>query len=85
MKKTFCLLPIALFLVFLVPLSLFSQMKTWKDVKLEFSTGISWEFSPLKTSYLHQYSPPFLSGAYVSSAQQTFNIQGRSSWGSTAS
>ena len=81
MKKTFCLLPIALFLVFLVPRSLFSQLKNWKDVKLEFSTGISWDFSPLKTSYLHQYSPPFLSGAYVSTAQQTFHIQGRSSAG----
>jgi hypothetical protein len=61
--------------------SLFAQTDRWKDVKLEFSTGLSYEFSPLRSSYLHKYSPPFLSGAYVSTAQQTINLRGKPNWG----
>ena len=67
-----------------IPASVFAQPKPWKDVKFEFSTGISWEVLPLSSSYLHKYSPPFLSGAYVSTAQQTLNLKGKANWGVNA-
>lgn len=73
-----------LWLIAAVPVSVFAQSSPWKDVKLEFSTGISWEWLPLSTSYLHKYSPPFLSGAYVSTARQTLNLEGKPNWGINA-
>ena len=66
------------------PAVVFAQPKPWQDIKYEFSTGISWEFLPLSSSYLHQYSPPFLSGAYVSTARQTLNFDGEANWGVNA-
>lgn len=85
MKKNTLIGKATLFLlVTMIPISLFSQSKYWRDVKVEFSTGISCEISTLKSSYIHRYSPPFLSGAYVSSAEQTINLRGKTSWGVNA-
>jgi hypothetical protein len=83
-KRTFMGWVFLLLLVGVIPASLFAQAKDWKDVKVEFSTGISWEFLPLSSSYLHKYSPPFFSGAYVSTAQQTINLKGKANWGVNA-
>ncbi len=85
MKRDSSIVRLAVFIIFTaIPLSVFAQPKPWKDVKFEFNTGISWEFLPLSTTYFHTYSPPFLSGAYVSHAKQTFNMEGKSNWGVNA-
>jgi hypothetical protein len=83
-KSTFIARATSFLFVGMIPISLFSQSKYWRDVKVEFSTGISYEISTLKSSYLNRYSPPFLSGAYVSSAEQTVNLRGKSNWGFNA-
>jgi hypothetical protein len=67
-----------------VPLTLLSQGVDWKNTKFEFSTGVSYAWSLLDSSYHHQYSPPFLSGAYVSTAEQTLYLKGRTAWGVNA-
>lgn len=85
MKRDSLIIRLAVFIFFAaIPLSVFAQPKPWKDVKFEFNTGISWEFLPVSTSYFHKFSPPFLSGAYVSTAEQTFNMEGKSNWGVNA-
>jgi hypothetical protein len=55
-----------------------------KDFRFEFTTGVSFQQSILDSSYFHEFSPPFLSGAYVSSADQTVYFKGRTSWGMNA-
>ena len=66
-------------------LPLFSQTGTdWKDYRFEFSTGVSFQQSILDSSYTHEFSPPFLSGAYESTADQTIYFKGRTSWGMNA-
>jgi hypothetical protein len=82
-QSRFCLCFTILFLSFAC-LPLFSQAKTWKDIKFEFSTGVSYAWSLFDTSYHHQYSPPFLSGAYVSNAEQNIYLWGRTTWGVNA-
>lgn len=73
-----------LLLVVSGPVPASAQTKPWKEVRFELSTGLSREFLPLSTSYLHEYSPPFLSGAYVSSARQTLKLEGQENWGVNA-
>jgi hypothetical protein len=63
-------------------LQLLSQTgKDWKDYRFEFSTGVSYQQSILDSSYHHQFSPRFLSGAYESTADHTIYFKGRTSWG----
>lgn len=57
----------------------------WTKKKFEFMTATSYEKSLLDTSYFHHYSPPFLSGAYASHAEQTIYVRGDTSWGLSAS
>jgi hypothetical protein len=66
------------------PLSVLAQDVNWKNIKFEFSTGVSIAWSLLDSSYHHQYSPPFLSGAYVSNAEQTIYLKGKTAWGVNA-
>jgi len=56
----------------------------WKDYRFEFSTGVSFQQSILDSSYVHEFPPPFLSGAYESTADQTIYFKGRTSWGMNA-
>jgi len=53
----------------------------WSKFKFELSTAVSYQESLLDSSYFHQYSPPFLSGAYESLADQTIKIRGKAGWG----
>jgi hypothetical protein len=78
--RTFPQAMIALYLTVFSPVFLLSATD-WKKVKFEFSTGVSYQKSLVDTSYLHRYSPRFLSGAYLSSAQQTINLKGDYNWG----
>jgi hypothetical protein len=71
-------------LLALTPLSLFSEEGCWSTLKFELSTAVSLEKSLLDSSYFHRYSPPFLSGAYTSNAQQTVNLNGQTGWGINA-
>lgn len=57
----------------------------WTKKRFEFTTATSYEISLLDSSYFHQYSPVFLSGAYQSNAEQTVFIEGTRSWGLSAS
>ncbi len=71
-------------LIISAPLSVLAQDVNWKNIKFEFSTGVSFAWSLLDSSYHHQYSPPFLSGAYVSNAEQTIYLKGKTAWGVNA-
>lgn len=53
----------------------------WSKFKFEVSTAVSYQKSLLDSSYFHQYSPPFLSGAYESLADHTIKIRGKEGWG----
>jgi hypothetical protein len=53
----------------------------WSRFKFEISTAVSFQKSMADTSYFHQYSPPFLSGPYVSTGEQTIKIHGKEGWG----
>lgn len=53
----------------------------WSRFKFELSTAVSYQKSLLDSSYFHQYSPPFLSGAYESLADHTIKIRGKGGWG----
>ena len=53
----------------------------WSRFKFELSTAVSYQKSMLDSSYFHQYSPPFLSGAYESLAEHTIKIRGKDGWG----
>jgi opacity protein-like surface antigen len=53
----------------------------WSRFKFELSTAISYQKSLLDSSYFHQYSPPFLSGAYDSLADHTIKLKGKDGWG----
>lgn len=53
----------------------------WSRFKFEISTAVSYQRSLLNSSYFHQYSPPFFSGAYESLADQTIKIKGKDGWG----
>jgi hypothetical protein len=68
----------------LSPLSLSAQENYWSSLKYELSTAVSFEQALLDSSYFHQYSPPFLSGPYVSNAEQTINLKGGTGWGISA-
>jgi hypothetical protein len=85
MKKAtiFCLC-ISFLVLALTPVRLFSNVSYWSTMKFELSTGVSFEKAVLDSSYFHQYSPPFLSGAYVSDAQQTIHLNGQTGWGISA-
>jgi len=85
MKKViiFCLF-ISFLALILAPVRLFSDQSYWSTMKFELSTAVSYEKALLDSSYFHQYSPPFLSGDYVSDAQQTINLNGQSGWGISA-
>ena len=72
---------VAIILILSVPPVLFSQKTPWSAVKFEVRTALAYQESQLESSYLSQYSPPFLSGAYLSSAQQTITLQGKEAWG----
>jgi hypothetical protein len=76
----------AFFLCFgLSSLPLTSQTgRSWKDFRFEFATGVSFQQSILDSSYFHEFPPPFLSGAYESTADQTIYFKGRTSWGMNA-
>jgi hypothetical protein len=85
MKKNWCVYLLVLFLFTGMPISAFSQqVDYWSAKKFEFSTAVSYEFSLMKTSYFHQFSPPFLSGPYESNAEQTIYLNGEHSWGLSA-
>jgi hypothetical protein len=71
-------------LIFYAAPALFSQNKPWSAVKLEIRTALGYQIAQLDSTYLHQYSPPFLSGAYQSAAQQTVKLQGKEAWGISA-
>jgi hypothetical protein len=53
----------------------------WSKFKFEIGTSFSYQKSLIDSSYFHQYSPPFLSGAYESLADHTIKIQGKDGWG----
>ncbi|MEW5901020.1 MAG: hypothetical protein AB1715_06115 [Acidobacteriota bacterium] len=65
----------------LIPPGLFSQASYWSSFRFEVSTALSYQKSLLDASYLHRYSPQFLSGAFVSNAEQTLSLEGRDAWG----
>lgn len=67
-------------LLILAPPSLFSEERYWSTMKFELSTAVSLAGSLLDSSYLHKYSPPFLSGAYVSNAHHAVNLNGKLGW-----
>jgi len=69
-----------------LPTAMFAQGTSyWTKKKFEFLTATSYEKSLLDTSYSHRYSPPFLSGAYASNAEQTVYVRGDTSWGLSVS
>ncbi|HUU37387.1 MAG TPA: hypothetical protein VMW46_04185 [Candidatus Desulfaltia sp.] len=88
---------ILVFMLTLTPQGLFSQADPtkskptrverdrassyWGRFKFELSTAVSYQKSLLDSSYFHEYSPPFLSGAYESLADQTIKIRGKDGWG----
>jgi hypothetical protein len=72
---------LAIVLILSAPAALFSQKTPWSAVKFEVRTALGYQKSQLESSYLHQYSPPFLSGAYQSAAQQTIRLEGEEAWG----
>lgn len=53
----------------------------WSRFKFEIGTSVSYQESLIDSSYFHQYSPPFLSGAYESLADHTVKIRGEEGWG----
>lgn len=53
----------------------------WSRFKFEISTAVSYQRSLVDSSYFHQYSPPFLSGAYESLADHTVKVKGKDGWG----
>lgn len=53
----------------------------WSIFKFEIGTAVSYQKSLVDSSYFHQYSPPFLSGAYESLADHTVKIGGKEAWG----
>jgi hypothetical protein len=53
----------------------------WSRFKFEISTSTSFQKSLVDSSYSHQYSPPFFSGAYESLADHTIKIRGKEGWG----
>ncbi len=53
----------------------------WSKFKFEISTAVSYQRSLVDSSYFHQYSPPFLSGAYESIADHTIKVKGKDGWG----
>jgi hypothetical protein len=84
-----------IFMLTHTPQGLFSQAKParinedrassyWSRFKFELTTAVSYQKSLLDSSYFHQYSPPFLSGAYESLADHTIKIRGRDGWGFNA-
>jgi hypothetical protein len=75
-----CLSILALALVSAPP-CLSSTTTYWSNFKFELTTAVSFQKSLLDTSYEHVYSPPFLSGAYQSEANQTINVRGKEGWG----
>ena len=79
MKRLSVLAAIALMLFF--PGALLSQKAPWSAVKFEVRTALGYQISQLESSYLHQFSPPFLSGAYQSAAEQTIHLDGEEAWG----
>jgi hypothetical protein len=81
MKKQAIIPAVALLCLLLAaPRAIFSATD-WKKVKFELNTGFSYQYPLLDSSYTHHYSPPFLSGAYVSSAQHKNSIKGKNEWG----
>lgn len=85
MKKVYVLCLFISFLALaLTPARLFSSQSYWSTTKFEFSTAVSYEQALLDSSYFHQFSPPFLSGDYVSDATQTINLNGQTGWGISA-
>jgi hypothetical protein len=72
---------LAMILILSAPPALLSQKTPWSAVKFEIRTALGYQKSQLNSSYLHQYSPPFLSGAHQSSAQQTIHLEGEEAWG----
>jgi len=78
-KRSRVLLVIILMLS--LPPALLSQTTPWSAIKFEVRTALGYQKSQLKSTYLHQYSPPFLSGAYQSAAQQTIHLEGEEAWG----
>jgi len=53
----------------------------WSRFKFEIGTAVSFQRSLIDSSYLHRYSPPFLSGAYQSEGAQTIKVRGEDGWG----
>lgn len=53
----------------------------WSRFKFEIGTAVSFQRSLVDSSYFHQYSPPFLSGAYESLADHTVKVRGKEGWG----
>ncbi len=96
-KNSVCCLLIFFFILAVFPEQLLSQASPspsppaqttrypaytyWSRFKFEISTSVSYQKSLLNSLYFHQYSPPFLSGAYESLADHTIKIRGKSGWG----
>jgi hypothetical protein len=58
-----------------------SASEYWSKYKFEIGTSLSYQNSLIDSSYFHEYSPPFLSGAYESQASHTVKIEGKDGWG----
>ena len=91
-KHCFFGLFVFIFMLTHTPQDLFSQTSPaqaspdrsssyWSKFKFELTTAVSYHKSLLDSSYFHQYSPPFLSGAYESRGDHTIKIQGKDGWG----
>jgi hypothetical protein len=63
------------------PASTESASAYWSKFKFEIGTAVSYQQSLIDSSYFHQYSPPFLSGAYESQGTHFVKIRGQEGWG----
>jgi hypothetical protein len=85
MKKLICFcLSVFFSVLILTAPSSGSDKSYWSTMKFELSTAVSFEKALLDSTYFHQYSPPFLSGAYQSNAEHTINLNGQTGWGISA-
>jgi len=78
------LIPLAFLPIFFLSLFCFPQFgfSIERYAKFEISLSVAQYNSSFKSTYLSQYSPPFLSpGPYTSWAQQELNFQGKKNWG----
>jgi opacity protein-like surface antigen len=72
---------LGVFLIGTAPAVFPQQRDFWSTTKFEFSTAINFQRPLMDSSYFHKYSPPFLSGPYESTAQQSIYLRGKDNWG----